>query len=237
MSNQPEDDKTVDQILYGERLKNAVDEYVKQDVSGFANRYYDLGKFLFTVSTFAIISVFTIRTTFGSHFDLVLFSSLVFFVCLYPSYKLTVGIDYEIDPENTILNEYQLKKEWMKKHLHFWAWSFGLGVAILIFTFIYSINQDVVKDSTVEQELHQINETLKAIEHSLNKMPVEENKCVESERPVDNSWQLQQISESLENHRSELKLLMSEAALHDDRHLKLISNKIIESCHSKKPHP
>lgn len=220
--------------LYGSAIPEALEEYVKQDVSGFANRYYDVGKFLFTVSTFAILAVFTLRTTFGSPYNSVFISILFFFYCLYPSYKLTVGIDYEINPENTILREYELKKAWMKRYLRIWITSFVLGILVLLSSFGYSLLNDNNELTKVEVRLDKINETLGGILTELQKdRQVKEPNTKLCSQYQDIILEIQKLSEQLARHDSKVEFRFNDSEVHEDRHLKLIANKVSHVCNSK----
>jgi hypothetical protein len=220
--------------LYGKAIPEALQEYVNQDVSGFANRYYDVGKFLFTVSTFAILAVFTLRSTFGSDYNIVFSSNLFFFFCLYPSYKLTVGIDYEIDPENTILKEYKLKKEWMKGYLDLWIVGFAIGIVVLIGSFSYAMINAKEKHNSLEVKLEEINTTLVKVLQEFkikNEKPIAGNTiCIQYEQLL---TEISNLSQVVIKHDNQMLNLFVKEEDHKDRHLELITNKIAQSCSIK----
>ncbi len=217
--------------MYGQAIPDALDEYVKQDVAGFANRYYDVGKFIFTVSTFAILAILTLRTTFGKEYDIVLISTIFFVFCLYPSYKLTVGMDNEIDPENTISKEYELKKKWMKGHLLQWVISFVLGTVVLIGSFIYSMNNEYEDNNKVEHGLEKINKTLRSILKEIKKSTVKPKEAIISRDEFEQlNTQLSELAKNLVEHDAKTQELFIKDEIHDDRHLKNIRNKIDKAC-------
>lgn len=210
-------------------MTNGLDEYVNQDISGFANRYYDVGKFLFAVSTFAILATFTLRTTFGKDYDLVFVSIIFFFYCLYPSYKLTVGIDYEINPENTILKEYELKKKWMKEYLHKWAISFAIGAVVLILSFGYAMHSAKEEGNKIEHKLQNINKTLESILREMKKEKMQSTEVAvpcEADGNVQLSSQLFKLSEELSEHDARTQESFTSIEVHEDRHLQIIGSKI-----------
>jgi hypothetical protein len=219
--------------LYSAEITKGLDEYVVQDISGFANRYYDVGKFLFTVSTFAILAVFTLRTTFGKEYDLTFFSLLFFFFCLYPSYKLIVDIDYEIDPENTILKEYELKKKWMKKYLRLWGWSFAFGSITLVITFGYAMCNTKAEVNKVELELQVMNRSLEGILQAMKHNSIQPIEFILPCEIVENAKilsELSALSEIIAEHDTRTQKSFTNNEVHNDRHLEIIGNKMDRIC-------
>ncbi|HCE1775821.1 TPA: hypothetical protein NGS17_002409 [Vibrio parahaemolyticus] len=219
--------------LYSDAMDEALVEYVKQDIAGFAHRYYDTGKFLFSVSSFSILATLTIKTTFGSNYDIVL-SALIFFIfCLFPSYKLTVGIDHTTIPTKTILKEYQDKKEWMNKHLERWFISFILGCLTLAFAFVFVILNSKDDETKSETILNEINRNLVGIESELRRGN-QRNITSQSTCSFDDIRQvkilLSDLDTLIDEQRAENKALFSEVDIHLDRHLDLMANKISKVC-------
>ncbi|EJI1392917.1 hypothetical protein NDL37_002588 [Vibrio parahaemolyticus] len=219
--------------LYSDAMDEALVEYVKQDIAGFAHRYYDTGKFLFSVSSFSILATLTIKTTFGSNYDIVL-SALIFFIfCLFPSYKLTVGIDHTTIPTKTILKEYQDKKEWMNKHLERWFISFILGSLTLAFAFVFVMLNSKDDETKSETILNEINRNLVGIESELRRGN-QRNITSQSTCSFDDIRQvkilLSDLDTLIDEQRAENKALFSEVDIHLDRHLDLMANKISKVC-------
>ncbi|HHG3544620.1 TPA: hypothetical protein ACPVZ6_001626 [Vibrio parahaemolyticus] len=219
--------------LYSDAMDEALVEYVKQDIAGFAHRYYDTGKFLFSVSSFSILATLTIKTTFGSNYDIVL-SALIFFIfCLFPSYKLTVGIDHTTIPTKTILKEYQDKKEWMNKHLERWFISFILGCLTLAFAFVFVMLNSKDDETKSETILNEINRNLVGIESELRRGN-QRNITSQSTCSFDDIRQvkilLSDLDTLIDEQRAENKALFSEVDIHLDRHLDLMANKISKVC-------
>ncbi|ELA3125013.1 hypothetical protein RFM71_002179 [Vibrio parahaemolyticus] len=219
--------------LYSDAMDEALVEYVKQDIAGFAHRYYDTGKFLFSVSSFSILATLTIKTTFGSNYDIVL-SALIFFIfCLFPSYKLTVGIDHTTIPTKTILKEYQDKKEWMNKHLERWFISFILGCLTLAFAFVFVMLNSKDDETKPETILNEINRNLVGIESELRRGN-QRNITSQSTCSFDDIRQvkilLSDLDTLIDEQRAENKALFSEVDIHLDRHLDLMANKISKVC-------
>ncbi|EKA7371680.1 hypothetical protein OL330_000869 [Vibrio parahaemolyticus] len=219
--------------LYSDAMDEALVEYVKQDIAGFAHRYYDTGKFLFSVSSFSILATLTIKTTFGSNYDIVL-SALIFFIfCLFPSYKLTVGIDHTTIPTKTILKEYQDKKEWMNKHLERWFSSFILGCLTLAFAFVFVMLNSKDDETKSETILNEINRNLVGIESELRRGN-QRNITSQSTCSFDDIRQvkilLSDLDTLIDEQHAENKALFSEVDIHLDRHLDLMANKISKVC-------
>lgn len=219
--------------LYSDAMEDALVEYVKQDIAGFANRYYDTGKFLFTVSSFAILATLTIKTTFGHDYNIILFALLFFLFCLIPSYNLTVGIDHETDPTKTILKEYEAKKEWMDKHLKRWFYSFLLGCLTLAFAFIFVVltsKEEQVKPEAILQEISRDIEYIKEEIRTGN----QSSKVYQPTCNLDDIAQIKVLLSDLyvlvDSHRAESEASFSNVENHLDRHLDIMANKVSKAC-------
>ncbi|MGI3060671.1 hypothetical protein [Vibrio alginolyticus] len=219
--------------LYSDAMDDALEEYVKQDIAGFANRYYDTGKFIFTVSSFAILTTLTIKTTFGSNYDIVLTALIFFLFCLFPSYKLTVGIDHETIPTKTILEEYQAKKVWMNKYLKMWFISFVLGCFTLAVAFVFVVLTSKEDQEKPEIILQKINRSLEGIQEEIRNEN-QRNKAFQSTCSFDDISQVKVLLSDLydltESHSAESKASFSKADIHLDRHLDIMANKISKVC-------
>ncbi|TKF99564.1 hypothetical protein [Vibrio sp. F13] len=216
--------------LYSDAMDEALIEYVKQDISGFANRYYDTGKFLFSVSSFAILATLTIKTTFGSNYDIVLIAILFFLFCLRPSYNLTVGIDHKTIPTKTILQEYEDKKKWMDKHFRSWFISFGLGCFTLMIAFFIVMLTSEEKQIKPEVTLQNINSNLSGIKEEIRIG----NRAYQPTCSSDDIAQIKVLLSDLytliDTHSNENRASFSKVNVHLDRHLDIMSNKISTAC-------
>ncbi|MDC8111361.1 hypothetical protein PQQ36_21275 [Vibrio sp. CCUG 15886] len=219
--------------LYSDAMDDALVEYVKQDIAGFANRYYDTGKFLFTVSSFAILATLTINTTFGHDYNIILFSLIFFLFCLRPSYNLTVGIDHKTDPTKTILQEYEAKKKWMDKHLKTWFYSFLLGCLALAFGFVLVVltsKEDQVKPEAILQKISRDIEYIKEEIRTGN----QSSKVYQPTCNLDGIAQVKVLLSDLyvlvDSHSAESEASFSKVDTHLDRHLDIMANTISKTC-------
>ncbi|OEE33671.1 hypothetical protein [Vibrio ordalii] len=219
--------------LYSDAMDDALVEYVKQDIAGFANRYYDTGKFLFTVSSFAILATLTIHTTFGNSYNIILFALIFFLFCLLPSYSLTVGIDYKTKTTNTILEEYQAKKRWMDKHLKRWFISFVLGCSILAFAFVFVVLTSGGGAAKPEAILQEINRNIEDIKEEI-RTDIQSSKVYQPTCSLDDIAQVKVLLSDLyvlvDSHSAKSEALFSNVDSHLDRHLDIMANKISKAC-------
>ena len=103
--------KGMDEMSYNKSMDEGLKEYVKQEIAASANQYYDIGKFLFSVTTFLIVAILTIRSTLGEQYNYILFSLIVFAYSFFITLRLTVFTNYENSIEKSVLDNYYSKRE------------------------------------------------------------------------------------------------------------------------------
>lgn len=209
--------KRLEELTYNEEIEEGLKEYVKQEIGAAANQYYDVGKFLFTVTTFLIVATLTIRSTLGENYNSILLSLTIFAYSLYITMRLTVFTNYENEIEGTILENYYSKRKWMQKRLHQWGWSFVAGITILLIGLGYSTWQaenSSTPKTKIEDSMASIDRTLKELLQS-PQVTLSKN-CDEKDNL---STRFDSTSESLNALLFEQKNLIEKNFQRNDEHL------------------
>lgn len=223
--------------LYKEQIDEGLDEYVKQDISSIATRDYDLGKFLFTVSTFAILVAFTIVSALGKEFFLIILSVFWFAKSVNTALELSTKTGYEIEIDKQIFDEYQRKVAFMQDFRNRWYGDFKMGIIIASVLFTLSsgmrIYFEFVKDK--KQDVMQVLMSISTNIQTLSVRVAELRGNPDCHSHLDTTQILEAIAENRQAIRDTAEaaeLHHNQTTQHMDRHLGLLANKIEHYCHS-----
>lgn len=223
----------MDEMSYNKSMDEGLKEYVKQEIAASANQYYDIGKFLFSVTTFLIVAILTIRSTLGEQYNYILFSLIVFAYSFFITLRLTVFTNYENSIEKSVLDNYYSKRKWMGSLLKHWGFSFVGGLIIFIVALAFSTyakENTNSKSTKIEDTLVHINDTLKLIYEVISTPP---DVIGLSEKGDFCKLEQAKVIETLETIKQmhyQLQDNFVENDKHLDRHLQIISKKISSSC-------
>lgn len=122
--------------MVGQVVEAGLEDYARQSLSALSQRDYDLGKFLFTVSTFAILISFTLITALGKEYSIVLISVFPFVMSIWVALNLVVEGAGEIKFSELIIDDYDRMKSYIRKQKNRWFFHFATGA--VIFTILFS---------------------------------------------------------------------------------------------------
>ncbi|EHW0694779.1 hypothetical protein K1B30_003087 [Vibrio parahaemolyticus] len=127
----------------GEAMVEGLNDYGKQTISALAQRDYDLGKFLFTASTFAILLSLTLVTALGKIYVFTLLSSIWFGKSVKISLKLVTDGAGDFNPGDKLLDDYNKMKKYIVKRVNEWYVEFNFGLKIFIIIFVITTIFDI----------------------------------------------------------------------------------------------
>lgn len=223
--------------LYSEQIDAGLDEYVKQDISSIATRDYDLGKFLFTVSTFAILVAFTIVSALGKEFFLILLSVFWFAKSVNTALELSTKTGYEIEINKQIFDDYQRKVSFIQDFRDRWYRDFKIGIVVASALFALSSGLRIYFEF-VEDNKQNVTQVLMSISTNIQTLSVRVAELRDNPDCHSHLDTTQLLDEIVENRQAihdtakAAELQHKETMLHMDRHLNLLANKIEYYCHS-----
>lgn len=223
--------------LYSEQIDAGLDEYVKQDISSIATRDYDLGKFLFTVSTFAILVAFTIVSALGKEFFLILLSVFWFAKSVNTALELSTKTGYEIQINKQIFDDYQRKVSFIQDFRNRWYRDFKIG--IIVASVLFALSSGIrIYFEFVEDKKQNVSHVLMSISANIQTLSArleELRDNPECHSHLDTTQILDEIFENRQASHDNAKaaeLHHKQTTLHMDRHLYLLANKIENYCNS-----
>ncbi|HHE0474649.1 TPA: hypothetical protein ACN35U_003327 [Vibrio parahaemolyticus] len=119
----------------GHAMVDGLKDYGRQTISSLAQRDYDLGKFLFTASTFAILLSFTLVTALGKIYFLTLISTFWFGKSVKIALNLVTEGAGDLNPDTELLADYEQMREHIANGVKDWYKQFNFGLIVFIVTF------------------------------------------------------------------------------------------------------
>ncbi|EGR3366105.1 hypothetical protein CGK41_22070 [Vibrio parahaemolyticus] len=119
----------------GDAMVDGLKDYGRQTISSLAQRDYDLGKFLFTASTFAILLSFTLVTALGKIYFLTLVSTFWFGKSVKIALSLVTDGAGDLNPDSELLVDYEQMRLHIAKRVNSWYKQFNFGLIIFIVAF------------------------------------------------------------------------------------------------------
>lgn len=231
------------QLTVGHAMDEGLREYVKQTLAALAQRDYDLGKFLFTVSTFAILASLAFVTALGKLYVLTLIACIPFGLSTATALKLVTQGGGEFDPEKEVITDYGEMKEHIEKIIKKWFCQFNIGVITFIVIFSTIAIDDVFNlglvkhlnksnpNTEVLSKLTEIQNSIWILESSLeNKTTkvVEDETCVDFRELV--SKYHDSISGKIDALSESERLNHLDMSNHLDRHQTQLGKTIRKYC-------
>jgi hypothetical protein len=236
--------KKIQEPIYSDKLVSGLEEYVIKDISSIADRPYDTGKFLFSISSFMLVVTLSLVTTFKGHYLFCLISILPLAVSFIYSFNLTLGVTvrypgdsddelrkktgYEIDIDDTMYGQYQEKYNWLAGNVKLWKNCMALFAVILSITITVAtiITNNEIKNSDITRNLLKINDSITKVADNLSK--VEQAIILNGDKSAIKPLQdvLQQLSIKIDSEHNELIQEFEKNEAHLDRHLDIVTNEI-----------
>lgn len=133
---------------FGQISEEGLAEYAKQTYSNLAQRDYDLGKFLFTVSTFSILISFTLITALGREYLFILLASIPYLLSIKTALNLVTQGAGDINFKTVLMDDYEHMKQYVNQQRKIWQKEFLAGSIIFIVLFTL-VTLDKVSGSRV----------------------------------------------------------------------------------------
>lgn len=235
--------------LYGDKLVEGLHEYVIQDLSALANRPYDSGKFLFSISSFMMVATISLVTAFKGHYLYCLISIVPLAVSFKYSFKLTLAVvkrnkgdskenleklsGHEIEIGNSIYKEYLKKNNWLAENVKCWKNCMVIFTIAIVFTVgvaTYFTNNEVKeKDNELIQQLASINASVSNVAMEITNLSIEIKQAKEDGSNEHQNNILKKISDKVEINHQSIQREFEINSNHLDRHLRIIKEEINSS--------
>ncbi|EHD1699175.1 hypothetical protein M2G57_21115 [Vibrio vulnificus] len=169
----------------GDAMVDGLKDYGRQTISSLAQRDYDLGKFLFTASTFAILLSFTLVTALGKIYFLTLVSTIWFGKSVRIALSLVTDGAGELNPDSELLVDYEHMRRHIATRVNSWYEQFNCGLIVFIVAFvltsIFSIADSYLNFGITERMVSQPQESeLRVLIDNIHNLMVDiENRLTE----------------------------------------------------------
>lgn len=230
----------VDEPLYRDKFIEGLHEYVKQDISSFAIRPYDTGKFLFSITSFMMVATLTLVTTFKGDYIYCLLSLIPLVICFKYSLDLTIAVakrkagdsdadlkkitGYEINIHNSIYREYLEKYNWLAIKVTNWKKWMVLFSITLTCTIVYATNSFNQKpdNASLMEEIQKVGNNISGLTTQIKSLSKSIDNSNRAELSSEVEAKLEIIVKQLERHSHKVTTEFEENEKHLDRHLKLL---------------
>ena len=230
---------------YASIVESALEQYGKEEISPAATRGFELGKFLFAVASFSMLSCIALTSALGPVYSVTFLSFYNFYKCIVISLSLSYGRGYSpnadandddsnsINASTTLLEDYNETVSNIDTQIGEWRENFKTGIIIVVVLvptlFVGNYIEKkfgAKKTKTTNVHLIESNTQLKNIHRAIIGL----QKC-SNVTHLDNSTIMEKINllnSNIEQVGNNLLSFSQEHSQHVDRHLKITTNKIGE---------